>query len=187
MRGPLEEPKSVGHKEEATPSSKYDIVDKDAKTELPINSQEITDGKDLIKSDDESSNDDVDTRSHTVKYDVKLNAEKWEKVCKELSDSEEEEDLRYDPSLDQGINPGEVDPEFCGDYDTRPPDVDNVTNLDFTATFAEPQESIPNEAISSQVKIISNSWAGIEVCREANCCNIFCNRCKKSVVFMVLP
>ncbi len=23
-----------------------------------------------------------------------------------------------------------------------------------------------------------NIWAGIEVCREANCCNIFCNCCK---------
>ncbi len=153
MKGPLEEQKSVGHKEEPTPSSKYDIVDKDAKTELPINSQESTGEKDLIKSDDESSNDDVDTQSHIVKYDVKINAEKWEKVCKELSE-EEEEDLRYDPSLDQGINPGEVDPEFCGDYDTRPPDVDNVTNLDFTATFAEPQESTQNEAISSQVRIL---------------------------------
>ncbi len=87
-----------------------------------------------------------------MKYDVKLNAEKWEKVCKELSDSEEE-DLRYDPSLDQGINPGEVDPEFSGDYDTRPPEVDNETKLDFTTTFADPQESLQSEAISSQVGI----------------------------------
>ena len=93
------------------------------------------------------TSDDVDEQSHCVRYNVTLNAKKWENYCKEISDSEEEE-LKYDASMD-GLNPGEVE----SDIDIRKTkSFDHETRLDFTEC-QRPAEAAVSEDVEDESKV----------------------------------
>ena len=73
------------------------------------------------------SNEQHNEQSRCIKYDLAFNGNKWENICKVISDSNDGK-LAYDVSMD-GLNPGEVD-DSSGVHDTRP--IDRNTQLDFT-------------------------------------------------------
>ncbi len=85
--------------------------------------------------------------SQSEKYDIAKNAEKWEKFCKDLDDSSEDEKPVCDAEVDR-LNPGEVD-----DVNAYQSNVTrHATRLDYKEC---PCESQPNQASDSDKEPVS--------------------------------